>query len=123
MKKLKQYLVGLLRKNRQQKGFTLIEMVVVIAIIVILLIIIAPNLIHQKDNADHKSRDAFKTTLETQVELYKMDDNIKDKELKIDSLAKAGYLTQDQVAKAAKYKLTIDSNDGKIVDNEKPSEN
>ncbi|WP_251717638.1 competence type IV pilus major pilin ComGC [Lactobacillus agrestimuris] len=87
---------------KKQKGFTLIEMVVVIAIVVLLLIIIAPNLVGQKKNAEKKTDDAFKTTLQTQVELY---ENEHDKEP--ESLEALGekYLTNDQLKKAKNYKL------------------
>ena len=100
------------RSLKRQKGFTLIEMVIVIAIVVMLLIIIAPNLVHQKQNAQIRTDEAFATTLQTQVEVYN-DDHPKDK-LK-DSLAPLAngnnYLTEKQKKNLDKYKLE----NGKVV--------
>lgn len=67
---MKKRLLEFVKKNRQLNGFTLIEMVIVIAIIVILLVIVTPNLVKQKETANNKTDDAFRTTLQTQVELY-----------------------------------------------------
>ena len=47
MKKLKQFII----KNKQVKGFTLVEMVIVIAIIAMLILLIVPGLSKQKDRA------------------------------------------------------------------------
>ncbi|MCT0164012.1 prepilin-type N-terminal cleavage/methylation domain-containing protein [Lactobacillus helveticus] len=103
-KKMKRYLLNILAKNRRQEGFTLIEMVVVIAIIVILMVLIVPNMLDQKEKAENKTSDAFKTTLQTQVEMYKDDDH--GTPTKFDELLKGDYLTQDQVSKANKsFKL------------------
>ncbi|ADX70574.1 Putative competence protein [Lactobacillus helveticus H10] len=103
-KKMKRYLLNILAKNRRQEGFTLIEMVVVIAIIVILMVLIVPNMLNQKEKAENKTSDAFKTTLQTQVEMYKDDDH--GTPTKFDELLKGDYLTQDQVNKANKsFKL------------------
>lgn len=105
---MKKYLMELIRKNKKQKGFTLIEMVVVIAIIVLLLMIIAPNLARQKNNAQKSTDRAFETTLQTQVELYS-NEFPKDKEISFEDLKDNGYLTEKQYEKATKdtgYEIT-----------------
>lgn len=108
-KKMKKYLANIMAKRRKQEGFTLIEMVVVIAIIVILILLIVPNLINQKQKAETKTADAFKTTLQTQVELYKDEHKVpKDFED-----LKGNYLTNDQIAKAKKN-FTLDN--GEVVE-------
>lgn len=118
---MKKKLVDLLRKNRRQKGFTLIEMVIVIAIVVMLLIIIAPNLVSQKQRAQSKTDEAFKTTLQTQVELYNDENPSKKLTNNLDELATAkdshgeSYLSEDQKKKLSKYKLE----NGKVVINGK----
>ena len=65
MKKLKQFII----KNRQVKGFTLVEMVIVIAIIAMLILLIVPGLSRQKDRATSKTDEALRTTIETQRQL------------------------------------------------------
>lgn len=102
MKKIKKYLLNLLAKRRRHKAFTLIEMVVVIAIVALLILIIAPNLALQKNRASHKTQDAFKTTLQTQVDLY--DDEHK-KATSFSQLREDGYLTEKQLQKAAAYNI------------------
>ena len=106
-KKMKRYLLNILAKSRRQEGFTLIEMVVVIAIIVILILLIVPNLIDQKKKADDKTSDAFRTTIQTQVELYKDDKGKKPTTLM--DLEKEGYLTLEQITRAKEKKITIEN--------------
>ncbi|RVU71188.1 MULTISPECIES: competence type IV pilus major pilin ComGC [Lactobacillus] len=103
---MKKYLLNLLKKHRNQKGFTLIEMVVVIAIIVLLLIIIAPNLTKQKKNAANRTDEAFKTTLQTQVELYENENH--GHVPSFDDLRKGNYLTDDQFNKSKDYVINED---------------
>lgn len=100
--KTKKYLLNLLAKSRRQEGFTLIEMVVVIAIIVILMLLIVPNLINQKKKAETKTGDAFRITLQTQVELYRDEMKKDDLPVTFEKLAQKDYLTEDQKIKAEK---------------------
>ena len=88
-----------------RKGFTLIEMVIVLFIISLLLLIMIPNLVQQKDHADKKSEEAFRTTLVTQAGLYL--ENNYDKESKVNT---------DNTADKADGKVTIkDLEDGKYI--------
>ncbi|MGN1284489.1 MAG: competence type IV pilus major pilin ComGC [Candidatus Limosilactobacillus intestinavium] len=108
-KKLKQYLLNILAKSRRQEGFTLIEMVVVIAIIVILILLIVPNLIGQKQKADDKTMDAFRTTLQTQIQLYENNEGEKPASLEI--LKDKKYITADQLKKAKDKGIEINNVD------------
>lgn len=111
--KMKKYLLNILAKSRKQQGFTLIEMVVVIAIIVLLVLIIAPNLMRQKGNAENRTSDAFRSTLQTQVELYRDEKKIDDnKPISFETMEKDGYLTKDQLKKSEKYSF---DKDGAVV--------
>lgn len=109
-KRVKNYLINLMKKSRKQSGFTLIEMVIVIAIIVMLLIIIAPNLVNQRNHAQKKTDEAFVSTLQTQIELYQ-DNHPGKKVTSLDVLKDGDYLTKDQESKLGKYEI---DKDGKV---------
>lgn len=97
MKRLK----NRLRKNKTIKGFTLIEMVIVIAIIAILILLIVPSLTKQKERAENRTDEAFRSTLQTQVELAD------DKNITLEALNKEGYISNRQLDKANEKGITI----------------
>ena len=72
------------------------------------MLLIVPNLLGQKKNADTKTGDAFRITVQTQVELYKEDEH--KIPANFDDLVNTGYLTSDQRQKAVKngYSITKD---------------
>ena len=94
--------------KKKAKGFTLMEMVIVIAIIAILILLVLPNLTQQKEKAGDRTSDAFRTTLQTQVDLA-------DKKItSFDELDKDS-LTEKQLEKA-KAEYSIDK-DGQVKKN------
>lgn len=100
---MKKKILNLISKKSKVKGFTLIEMVVVVAIIMMLLVIIAPNLAKQKNNANRKTDDAFKSTLQTQVTLYEDDKDRNGKTISFQNMFEDGYLTKKQLTKSKDY--------------------
>jgi len=86
-----------------RKGFTLIEMVVVLFIISLLMLIMVPNIVAQKDHANAKSEEAFKTTLTTQAELY-LENHPNSKTVSAADLQKENYITTAQAKRAQKIK-------------------
>ncbi|WP_125760791.1 competence type IV pilus major pilin ComGC [Companilactobacillus hulinensis] len=56
--------------KKTKKAFTLIEMVIVLFIISLLLLIMIPNLGNQKAEAMKKSNEAFRISMQTQVDMY-----------------------------------------------------
>jgi len=56
-----------------EKGFTLLEMMVVIMIIGLLASLIVPNILGNKDKADQKKAVADITALENALEMYRID--------------------------------------------------
>ncbi|WCG34948.1 competence type IV pilus major pilin ComGC [Companilactobacillus farciminis] len=98
-----------------RKGFTLIEMVVVLFIISLLMLIMVPNIVAQKENADKKSDEAFKTTLTTQAETY-LADHPEKTTVSADDLQKENYITAAQSKRAKKIK---DLNFNSLVEKDK----
>ena len=109
MKMMKNRLEKKLKKlfPKKQPGFTLIEMVIVVAIIATLVLLISPNLLSQKKKADDRSKNAFVSTLQTQIQLYREDhDNTVPTSFK--QMTDEHYLTADQQTKAENNKFTIE---------------
>lgn len=92
---------SILKKIKKVKGFTLIEMVIVIAIIAILILLIVPSLTKQKERAESRTDEAFRTTLQTQVELSD------DKNITLEDLNKDGYISDRQLKRANEKGITI----------------
>lgn len=53
-----------------QRGFTLIEMVIVLAVISLLMLIMIPNLNHQREVAAGRQKDAVVEVVQNQAEMY-----------------------------------------------------
>lgn len=90
-----------------QKGFTLIEMMIVLLVISVLLFITIPNVTKQGTSINNKGCEAFQNMVEGQVEAYRMETN----QLPVDlqELTAAGYLN-DKYQKCPNGKaLAIDS--------------
>ncbi|TCT26954.1 competence protein ComGC [Melghiribacillus thermohalophilus] len=75
-----------------QKGFTLIEMLVVLAVISILLLITIPNMSKSSKQIDEKGCEAFVQMVETQVQSYKIHHNTLPDSLQ--TLIDEGYIKQ-----------------------------
>lgn len=58
---------------KNQKGFTLIEMMIVLLIISVLLIITVPNISSHSSNINTKGCEAYVKMVEAQIQAYKMD--------------------------------------------------
>lgn len=62
-----------MKKLKSQKGFTLIEMLIVMLIITVLIAIAIPNVSKQTTAVDEKGCTAFVQMVQGQVESYRMD--------------------------------------------------
>lgn len=60
---------------KNQKGFTLIEMMIVLLVISVLLIITVPNVSRHNTNINTKGCEAYMKMVEAQVQAYKIDKN------------------------------------------------
>jgi competence protein ComGC len=63
------------REMNNQKGFTLVEMMIVMLVIAVLLIIMIPNVLTHQNVVEEKGCDAFVRTVEAQVQAYKLEHN------------------------------------------------
>lgn len=59
--------------KKNEKGFTLIEMMVVMLIISVLLVITIPNITKHNQNINKKGCGAYKKMVEAQVQAYQLD--------------------------------------------------
>jgi competence protein ComGC len=60
---------------KNEKGFTLIEMMIVMLIISVLLIITIPNITKNNSNINNKGCSAFKKMVEAQIQSYEMEND------------------------------------------------
>lgn len=96
------------RKNAQ-KGFTLLEMLVVLFVISLLLLLFIPNIDTHRRKAEDEGNNALHQVLQTQVDLYIMEGNEKPTTF---SQLGDDYLSQDQQKQAADNFEIVD---GKVI--------
>ncbi|MFD1926572.1 competence type IV pilus major pilin ComGC [Sporosarcina siberiensis] len=77
---------------KNQRGFTLIEMMIVLLIISVLILIAIPNVAKHSKSIDEKGCRAYSKMVEGQVEAYKMDNR---KVPSLVELSDRGYLPID----------------------------
>ncbi|MFV0560011.1 MAG: competence type IV pilus major pilin ComGC [Enterococcus sp.] len=83
------------RLLKKLEGFTLIEMMIVLLIISVLILLFVPNLSKYKAQVDEKSAAAITQLVDTQIELYELQNNGKTPTL--EELLDAGYIKQEQL--------------------------
>lgn len=91
--------------KKRKKSFTLIEMAIVLFIIALLMLLFLPNLGKQKTNAEKKQADAMVKVVQTQVDLFSIDNDTES--VSYGQLQSEGYLTAEQVQKAQKNGIGI----------------
>ncbi|GAF13635.1 late competence protein ComGC, access of DNA to ComEA [Bacillus sp. JCM 19046] len=96
------------KKRSNEKGFTLIEMLVVLMIISVLLLIALPNMSKNTDMAGDKSCEATRKLVQTQVAAYEVEHGSIPQS--IDVLIEEGYI--DQVSCASGKRIVLN---GKTV--------
>ena len=110
-----------LRKLRcllqQEKGFTLIEMMIVIMIISVLLLIAVPSLTKNNAVVEAKSCEATVKVAQTQVAAYKADQGALP--ASIDVLVEGEYLDMEEATCPGGEPLTI--SEGKVAAGAKPT--
>lgn len=77
---------------KNNKGFTLMEMLMVMLIIAILILLVIPNITKSKESAENTGCKAYVETVQTQVISYELANN-GDIPGNLDILANEGYIT------------------------------
>lgn len=78
---------------KNEKGFTLIEMMIVMLVISVLLIITIPNVTKHNSNINKKGCQAFVKMVQAQVQSYEIENN---KLPTISDLESGGYISNDK---------------------------
>ncbi|MCA1023020.1 competence type IV pilus major pilin ComGC [Halobacillus litoralis] len=94
---------------KNEKGFTLIEMLIVLLVISVLLIITIPNLSQNTENIRNKGCDALKVTIEAQLEAYQVENNAVPT---IDELESGDYIKTKECPDGTSLTIV----DGKVVE-------
>ncbi len=96
---------------RNNKGFTLIEMLIVLAVISILLILFIPNLANKSENINEQGCDALLKMAENQLIAYELDNGSEPTEL--EDLVSEDYLETLECSNGAK--IIAYSADGELA--------
>ncbi|WP_342511368.1 competence type IV pilus major pilin ComGC [Sporosarcina sp. FSL K6-1522] len=100
-----------MKQIRDNRGFTLIEMMIVLLIISVLILIAIPNVTKHSKSIDEKGCDAYVHMVQGQVESYKMD--VKKIPGSVEELSDKGYLPEKAACPDGSA-ITIDT-DGKVT--------
>ncbi len=95
---------------RNQKGFTLVEMLIVLLVISILLIITVPNIVKHQASIRNKGCDAFVNMVQAQVQSYQIDHNELPASLEV--LKTEKYITGTSCPNGKEVNLSLD---GKVI--------
>lgn len=79
---------------KKYRGFTLIEMLIVLLIISVLILLFVPNLAKHKDEVENKGNDAIEKVVETQIDLYELENG---KRVPAETLESEGWITDKQL--------------------------
>ncbi|RLL48088.1 prepilin-type N-terminal cleavage/methylation domain-containing protein [Oceanobacillus piezotolerans] len=90
------------------KGFTLIEMLIVLMIITVLIILIVPNLSGRTADVNEKGCDALVSLVQAQVETFYIEND--DYPSSLDELVNNSYIKEEQTTCPNGEDLEMDSN-------------
>ena len=100
--------------TKNQKGFTLVELIVVIAILGILAAIAVPRIIGTLDNASQRADETNAHVIETASQLYYAEEGSYPTDVAL--LVTDGYLDEDPLATLQFYtSYTYNSGDGSVT--------
>jgi|SRR5699024_3775777 len=97
---------------KKEKGFTLIEMLIVLTIITVLILLIIPNVTDKSTDVHETGCEALVQTVQAQVSAYQLDNGKKPTSL--DVLRRADYISAEQMECKNGTKLTL-NNKGTVI--------
>jgi len=92
-----------------QKGFTLIEMLIVLLVISVLLLLAIPNVTAHNSFINDKGCEAYLKTVQAQVQAYKME---KKSIPTVNELIQANYIESEKCPNG--HTITIDATTGEV---------
>jgi competence protein ComGC len=101
---------------KNEKGFTLIEMLIVLMIISVLLLIAVPNMMKNTDVAANKGCEATTKLLQSQVYAYNLENEVEL--LDLETLEEAGFVDNTSCPDGTTLKLI----DGTVTEDQAPPE-
>lgn len=102
-----------------QKGFTLIEMLIVLLVISVLLIITIPNIVKQQGTIRDKGCDALVKMVQGQVQAYQIDHDKLPESLAV--LIEDGYINSDKCPNG--QSISYDKENGMVKVSKENAEN
>lgn len=102
---------------KNEKGFTLVEMMIVMLVISVLLIVTIPNVARHNTNINNKGCEAYVKMVQAQVQSYIID---KNKVPTMADLITAEYLVEDKGCPNGTKNVQIDT-EGKVTAVAKPT--
>jgi|SRR5699024_5247272 len=97
---------------KNNRGFTLIEMLIVLMIISVLIMLIVPNLSGKTKEVNDKGCDALVSVVQTQVDAFHLDKGNYPSSL--DVLQRENYINKNQTTCSNGTKILYSADDGKV---------
>ncbi|MBC1336714.1 competence type IV pilus major pilin ComGC [Listeria innocua] len=98
---------------KDDRGFTLVEMLIVLLVVSVLLLLTIPNIVTQSKSINNKGCEAFISMVQGQVQSYQLDKNAIPS---VNDLVSGGYLKSNQKSCPNGNNIKIDSS-GNVVEN------
>lgn len=98
---------------KDERAFTLIEMLLVLAVISLLLILIVPNLADKNEEVHNKGEEALIQMAESQVQAYYIDNGKYPTSVR--QLVNENYLSTDELANGTKKLVFKDNHSYKVI--------
>ncbi|EJQ14960.1 competence protein ComG [Bacillus cereus] len=90
---------------QNEKGFTLLEMLLVMVVITVLLLLIIPNVVKQRSSVQEKGCEAYVKSVEAQIQAYQLENN---KIPTIEELKTKKYIAVDECPKGKPIHISDD---------------